>query len=670
MTLGDTQEVVVGVVAGIGADYLSSITVMKNNDVAVQNAYNNLFILPKAPSQADMKITPLDKQLVLDWGSNLSAVKATEEFDRQGYVFEGYNVYQLPTASSSFAQAVPLATYDKGGNGIRTIADTIFDVGLGISTIVVKQKGTDSGIKRQLLITQDKVRNAPLVNGQSYYYAVTTYGYNPSSQALTHALESSLQIVIAIPQGTAPGERISSKYNDTLKVTNTNPGTIKSDGGAVPIMVDPTKATGKSYKVSFKKIPKTFTYGPDSNGDVDTSTVDMLNWFLISGTDTLYRSINQGPTVPINPGTHNLAPEVGPIFGNQYDYPIVDGFFISVAGPPPQLNETRSRFTQGTSWLSGSGRFVSSTGALRSQATTGYDIDDIYLGATGPGVDPSLYRDIEFRFSAGGVGLKQKAYEYTRGAVTGGETGSGYKFLAYVDVPFQVWDVSNPASPRQLNCGWRDQNRDGKWVPGSSTDQLEIIFVATSTYDGDSPTTFKYGTQVGFSTNNIPRGDYQACAEWLSANGSLSDITESVILVSPNRVLTEADAFTFTAPAKVSYNAATAKADVSAINVFPNPYYGFNRAETSRFQRFVTFNHLPKTVEVRIFNIAGALVKALVKDDASQFMNWDLSNINNLPVASGLYIAHLKLKDAAGADLGTKILKIIIIQEQQYLDNF
>ena len=659
MALGDTQEIVVGVVAGIGADYLNSITVMKNNDVAVQGAYDNLFNLPKAPPQANVKVVTLDKKIVLDWGSDEAAVKTTETFDRQGYTFQGYNVYQLPSASSSLSQAIPLATYDKEGDGIRTLADTIFDVSLGISTIVVKQKGTDSGIKRQFVIDQDKVRSAPLVNGQSYYFAVTTYGYNPSSQALTHALESSLQIATAIPKTTDPGARYFASPGDSVKVTNTNAGK-KSDGAVVATIVDPTKTTGKAYKVVFKNIDTPFIYTNSSNG-IDTIVTSILNWYLVTGTDTVRRGVNQGPTVIIDPGNgDNVAAKTG----NIYDYPIADGMLLEVSGPAPQLNGDRSSYT-GTVWTlktgQGFGRFTApGDGALfRNQVTTSFNIGN-YLGAVGPGADPSQYRDIEFRFGDGGL-LTQKAYRYRR-------IGT-YQFQDYVDVPFQVWDVSNPASPHQLNVGWRDNDNSGKWEP---TGGVEVIFVATTTYDGNvsPPPTPSYSIVPGNATNAIPVKDHQFIAEWITPSGLISDIKTSVIHISPNYVNSASDVFTFTAPQAPSYDAATAKADVSAINVFPNPYYGFNRAETSRFQRFVTFNHMPRKAEVRIFNIAGALVKALRKDDGSQYMNWDLSNTSNLPVASGLYIAHMQLKDAAGADLGTKILKIVVIQEQQYLDNY
>jgi hypothetical protein len=86
-----------------------------------------------------------------------------------------------------------------------------------------------------------------------------------------------------------------------------------------------------------------------------------------------------------------------------------------------------------------------------------------------------------------------------------------------------------------------------------------------------------------------------------------------------------------------------------------------------KHNRFVTFTHLPDNATIRIFNLAGVLVKTIEKDPTSgQFQRWDLANESGLPVASGLYIAYIDLPE-----LGTsKILKVAIIQEQQILDRF
>jgi hypothetical protein len=73
MALGDTQEIVVGVVGGIGENYLQSISVMKQNDRFVQSMYNSLFELipptltvnvtyPSSSATIEVKATALPGQ--------------------------------------------------------------------------------------------------------------------------------------------------------------------------------------------------------------------------------------------------------------------------------------------------------------------------------------------------------------------------------------------------------------------------------------------------------------------------------------------------------------------------------------------------------------------------------------------------------------------------------
>jgi hypothetical protein len=125
------------------------------------------------------------------------------------------------------------------------------------------------------------------------------------------------------------------------------------------------------------------------------------------------------------------------------------------------------------------------------------------------------------------------------------------------------------------------------------------------------------------------------------------------------------DVFTITPPANV-YSSELARNDVSAINVFPNPYYGVNPLETDKYSRFVTFSHLPPRAIIRIFNLAGIMVRRIERNSTSQFERWDLKNENGLPVGSGMYLAHIEMPD-----LGvSKILKIAVVQEQQILDRY
>jgi hypothetical protein len=68
MAVDDTQETVVAAIAALGADRLSSISVLKFYDRFAQNAFDNLFVLPKAPTPPSLVASELDGQIVLNWG--------------------------------------------------------------------------------------------------------------------------------------------------------------------------------------------------------------------------------------------------------------------------------------------------------------------------------------------------------------------------------------------------------------------------------------------------------------------------------------------------------------------------------------------------------------------------------------------------------------------------
>jgi hypothetical protein len=159
---------------------------------------------------------------------------------------------------------------------------------------------------------------------------------------------------------------------------------------------------------------------------------------------------------------------------------------------------------------------------------------------------------------------------------------------------------------------------------------------------------------------------YNDPATWVTVHyGTNYGLGAVVKITYANPIVIGTDTYSFstTAPA---YSSSLAKDQVNQINVFPNPYYGVNTEELNKYNRFVTFTHLPVEAKVRIFNLAGVLVRTIDKADDTQFLRWDLANDNGLPVGSGLYIAYIELPE-----LGTtKILKLAIVQEQQVLDRF
>jgi hypothetical protein len=133
-----------------------------------------------------------------------------------------------------------------------------------------------------------------------------------------------------------------------------------------------------------------------------------------------------------------------------------------------------------------------------------------------------------------------------------------------------------------------------------------------------------------------------------------------------SNVLTPADKFTFTAPGSAAPTDATLKADLDKINVVPNPYYGYHSGEMDAFDRWVQFTYLPEKATIRIFDLAGNLVRILEKDDATTpYLRWDLENEYQLPVASGVYVYHVDVPN-----VGTKIGKMAVFAPNERLDTY
>ncbi len=246
MVKGDTAEIVVATIGGIGSTNLSSVSVLKFNDIFAQYAYDQLFDLPNFTKPV-VSFTQQDREIVLNWDNNTAT--SLELSAPKGYAFQGYNIYQYPDASFNLKNAVKIATFDKKDN-ITTIFDNQFDEASGLVLNLPVQQGTDIGLQRYMDITKDAVRNKPLRNGQEYYYGVTAYGYNPDTSGTLpfKALESTPEQITAVPQQANPGITYGEKTGNVIDVTHS---TGLADGSPSVTIVDPAKTTGHKYQVYF-----------------------------------------------------------------------------------------------------------------------------------------------------------------------------------------------------------------------------------------------------------------------------------------------------------------------------------------------------------------------------------------------------------------------------------
>ena len=114
-----------------------------------------------------------------------------------------------------------------------------------------------------------------------------------------------------------------------------------------------------------------------------------------------------------------------------------------------------------------------------------------------------------------------------------------------------------------------------------------------------------------------------------------------------------------------SVDAQLAENGLDQISVVPNPYVTAaswerrNLNQTGRGERKISFINLPAECTIRIYTVAGDLVKTLYKDysptDGS--LTWNLVSEDGMDVASGLYIYHVETPD-----IGDYINKFALIK--------
>jgi hypothetical protein len=132
------------------------------------------------------------------------------------------------------------------------------------------------------------------------------------------------------------------------------------------------------------------------------------------------------------------------------------------------------------------------------------------------------------------------------------------------------------------------------------------------------------------------------------------------VYCSGPRPLTEGNVTTIytTAPGQIG---ALSEDLLKDIKVVPNPFLVRADWDVSKNYPNIYFTHLPASCKIRIYTLAGDLVRVLehestfAENDGTE--HWDLLSTYNRRVASGVYIYQV---DAPG--IGTKIDKFAIIK--------
>ncbi|MFA4838170.1 MAG: hypothetical protein WC703_01670 [Candidatus Neomarinimicrobiota bacterium] len=640
------QEIVACALIARGLNNLNSVTKLKQISHLVQLAYNRNYQLAVPPKSPNVTVSELPNEILLSWdgkseyNSDGSPYESTDPLIAMIFgdtvITSGYVTRVVDDSTYNFHQYVLYQYSDETGNDPVEVDTWNVDRKYGYTT----HNGARFFRIRDNKNPKVGTIGDRLVNGKTYYFGLVAEGYLKDGNP--EVIASRPTIVCVTPRFST-GVRYESSFNDTLEVTHlvTETGKPIGDGKTTVWVVDPSRTTGLDYTVSFN---------PDQTWNLTTS----------GGDTVLANQTNQT--------------------GNN-DYNVTDGLLVKVQGPDPGVNlGTPGAFGDMTGFngfgISGGQRWVSwpVNSGLETMGGS-FGNGSSFFGSN---MEITDYVDIEIRFAgidswpqpdSSSVALMaaSKAQHPDRWSKAVVYTRPDYDVQNQLaDVPFVVWDTENN---RQLKVAICEETRpeygnnnfiwDMGWTGKafSTYGGREYVFILNETYDGQY-TDYINGLKdgLGIKAGAIPAPVMYAA--WWGQRGTirpfLQDAFEFQIYASnPNTLY---DLFTFKAPAAAVPTTEFLKKDLKKINVVPNPYYGYSSEDINSYDYRIRFTYLPEKCTIKIFNIAGTMVRKLEKNDpTTPFLDWDLLNFGGMAVSSGVYVYHV---DAPG--IGEKVGKLAV----------
>ena len=625
IAVGDTQEIVLGVIIGQGSNRLSSISVLRFYDQEAQQAYDLGFNVPSPPPAPNTTVAELDRKVLVTWEKN------AEDFE-SSYQFEGYNVYIGNSAAGPWKR---LATYDIV-NDVDVVLEPSYDENTGQILNLPSSFGNNLGTKYRYLFTKD-YNDLTLANGRTYYFIVTSYAYDPNS--LPVILESTRNVIIATPHQARPGTVYNTQVLSDVKVEHPVGEASPRKWDVWVHVVDPLHVETADYKVTANEDETWTLYkngqplpGYENRDDysfskdveyltTEGSGLDFFFGVNFDFTEEKVISFEEPELITPDSDPTVISALTSPQrkFALKTDLAVDGQFKKGTRDPSILLNPLQIRFT---------GVMDSST-----------------MEVVEGGSDATLV----FSFGQPAVFLMNHPKNPN--------PGSTDPFL--LKIPFEVWDVERNI---QLNVSFTDNKQklsDADFVPTWAPRGECVVYVVATQYDGQVHNVGYTGADTMATWSFI----YEPDLIWKT--GDIVQLNFADPDTFPKPVIPGVDEFSFSIQGETNGVVADEKERLDIINVFPNPYLAYNIQEKRLHDEHVTFINLPEVCTIRIFTISGQLVRTIEHNDPTNVTHrWDLRNDNFLPVASGFYIAYIDVPN-----VGQKILKMAIVFRQQRLKN-
>lgn len=625
---GQTERISLAI--GLGG---SRDEALQSREYSLQ-AYLEDYQFAQAPITPELTAVPGDGKVTLYWDSD-----AEESYDqflaglgRDPNDFEGYRVYRATdpafldvlTITDGFGNSLlrsPIAQFDKinGKVGFHPV-----DIN-GVKFFL----GTD---RRDTALGEDAYGLAhafvdtTVTNGITYYYAVTAYDYGSVVDNIPPT-ETPIRIQRQPDGSILPGRNVAVVVPTPASLgmvdADIPEGILRTKGATTSRIgyriIDPTIIEdGRRFRITFED-----TLKPSGNRNVpDTLTTKTFSLIDIESGETL-----------LDRSTAFGTNEEFPVF-DRFDEPL--GFNLSFFLEPfIVLNRTASVWNGGAE----NNIFpVSLEPYLSAGFLTGLrNPTDYRVKVVGPGQGQSIELQVARRLT---LPARPTNIQVFRVNPDGTE----------VPVDYAFWDLTGPdfVSPTATT--------PASWSASPSLGESDLIIlkeVPVGATDNVAKVTWRIGLNFVFKDNRDP------------AQGDVIDVVTRKPFLS-----TDEFEFTVRGP-QADFMAADSL--LNMIRVVPNPYVATNSFEplnpftTGRGPRVIKFINLPPNATVRIFTVAGRLLRTLRRDygsneipadpyAAANLMNgtldWNLESEEGLTVSYGVYLFHVEAPDI-GEKTGT-----------------
>ena len=594
---------------------------MKQN---AQLIYERDYRFAQPPLMPTLKATPGDGKVILIW-DDMADKNTREPLLSRINDFEGYKLYR---STDKLFQDTEVIT---DGQGVKMFKKPIFQcdkidnitgyADYGFIEGTAFYLGDDTGIRHHFI-------DEYVINGRTYYYALVAYDYgieqfgiSPTENNVVVELDEA-ETVIRMGknvQVVTPRVRAAGYIPPSIKIDESQTSKEIEPGVIVPTVVSNRDVKANhTYCVTFGvDTIATYTGGGRWHHPMDLKYVTS-KLFVYDITDDKEKLVYSETKDNYSEDNivHHKSPEVSDI--ERYDYhsfkegeiqtDVFDGISLTIN---PITIDTAYLDIDNIGWITGNSPI------------------HIDVGFIGYSYYPWEY-EIVFTNSYSTYETRNDGKRVTE--PNGDKIGSSnlifdHKYNFYV---INKNSVDSTGEYERLDLIVYDKNQNGSY------DWQEDVILAGHVVE----------------VNDIIR--------WAGTVFSIDfmDAPDESQLPKPNdvyrlkfiRPLSQVESFVFTVRPENSVDKTNIKTTMDSIKVVPNPYIATNAMETAVANKYlnqrrrIMFTHLPANCVIRIFTPTGILVDRINVNNESDngIVHWDLLSKEDLEIAAGMYIYHVK----------------------------